>query len=70
MDKGHPASYCKTKLDSNVKKKKKDGDSSSVYRKSSTHTMVGNMKKDIQNTKKLFTAMECMIKNIEEEEDD
>ena len=28
------------------------------------------MKKDIQKTKKSFADMECMIKNIEEEEDD
>ena len=32
--------------------------------------MVGKMKKDLQNTKKSFADMECMIKNIEEEEDD
>ena len=32
--------------------------------------MVGKMKKDPQNTKKSFAAMECMIKKIEEEEDD
>ena len=56
-DKGHPASYCKTKLYSNVKKnnkknKKKYDNSSSMSRKSSTHTMVGKMKKDLQKTKK------------------
>ena len=51
-DKGHPASYWKTKLDSNRNKKKKYDDISSVSSKSSTHTMVGNMKKDLQNTKK------------------
>ena len=27
--------------------------------------MVGKMKKDLQNTKKSFAAMECMIKYIE-----
>ena len=32
--------------------------------------MSGKMKKDLQKTKKSFEAMECMIKNIEEEEDD
>ena len=32
--------------------------------------MVDKMKKDLQKTKKSFAAMECMIKNIEEEEDD
>ena len=69
-DKGHPASHYKTKLDSKGKKKKKDDDSSLVSRKSSTRTMVGKMKKDPQNTKKSFGALECMIKNIEEEEDD
>ena len=31
--------------------------------------MVGKMKKDIQKTKKSFADMECLIKNIEEEED-
>ena len=31
--------------------------------------MVGKTNKDIQNTKKSFAAMEFMIKNIEEEED-
>ena len=69
-DKGHPASHCKTKLDINGKKNKKDDDSSYVSRKSSTHTMVGKIKKDLQKTKKSFAAMECMIKKIEEEEDD
>ena len=69
-DRGHPASHCKTKLESNGKKEKKDDDISLVSRKSSTHTMVGKMKEDLQKTKKSFTAMECMIKNIEEEEDD
>ena len=64
----HPASHCKTKLVSKRKKKKKDDESSSVSRKSNTHTMVGKMKKDLQKTKKSFAAMECMIKNIEEEE--
>ena len=63
-DKGHHASHFKTKLDRNGKNKKKDDDSSSVSRKSSTHTMVGKMKKDLQNTKRSFAAMECMIKNI------
>ena len=43
--------------------------SSLVSRKSSTHTMVGKTKKDLQNTKKSFSAIECMIKKIEEEED-
>ena len=60
----------KNKLDSNGKKNKKGNNISSVSIKSSTHTMVENMKKDLQNTKKSFTAMECTIKNIEEEEDD
>ena len=32
--------------------------------------MVDKMKKDLQKTKKSFAAMECMINNIEEEEDD
>ena len=32
--------------------------------------MVGKMKKYIQKAKKSFAAMEYMIKNIEEEEDD
>ena len=68
-DKGHPESHFKTKLGSNVKKKKKDDDSSSVSIKSSTHTMVGKMNKDIQKTKTSSAAMECMINNIEEEED-
>ena len=31
--------------------------------------MVGKMNKDLQKTEKLFAALECMIKNIEEEED-
>ena len=64
-DKGHPASHCKTKLYSN-RKKKKNEKSSKVYIKSSTHIMVGKMNKDLQNTKRSFTAMECIIKNIEE----
>ena len=65
-DKGHPASHYKTKLDINGKKKKKDDNISLVSRKSSTHTMVGKMKEDLQKTNKSFTAMECMIKNIED----
>ena len=70
-DKEEPSSHCKTKLDSKGKKKKKKYDNtSSVSRKQSTHTMVGRMNKDIQKTKKWFAAMECMIKNIEEEEYD
>ena len=68
-DKGHPESRCKTKLDSNRKNKNKDDKSSSVYSKPITHTMVGKTKKDIQKTNKSFTAMEYMIKNTEEEED-
>ena len=32
--------------------------------------MVDKMKKDLQNTKKSFAATECMIKKIEEEEDE
>ena len=32
--------------------------------------MVENMNNYLQKTKKSFAAMECMIKNIEEEEDD
>ena len=32
--------------------------------------MVRKMKEDIQNTNKSFAAMEFLIKNIEEEEDD
>ena len=32
--------------------------------------MVGKMNKDLQNTKKSFAALKCMIKNNEEEEDD
>ena len=31
--------------------------------------MVGKMKKDLQNNKKSFASMECMIENIEEKED-
>ena len=67
--KRHPASHCKTKFGSNRNNKKKDDDSSSVSSKSSAHTMVDKMKKDLQNTKKSFAAIECMIKNIKEEED-
>ena len=70
-DKGHPASHWKTKLDRNLKKNKNNYDnSSSVSRKSSTCTMVVKMKKYLQKTNKSFASMDCMIKNIEEEEDD
>ena len=69
-DKGHPESHCKTKLYSNGKKKKNYDKNSLLSSKSSTHTMVGKINKDIQKTKISFAAIKCMIKNIEEEEDD
>ena len=50
-DKLHPTSHCKTKLDSNRKNKKKYDNSTSMYRKSSTHTMVGKMQNDLQRTR-------------------
>ena len=58
-------------MNSNEKKKKKKGDnSSSVSIKSSTHNMAVKMKKDLQNTNKLFAAMEFIIMKIEEKEED
>ena len=57
------------KLYSNGKKKKKDDYSILVSIKPSTQTMVGNMKKDLQKTKKPFVAKEFIIQNTEEKED-